>query len=108
MSNKQSGNQDESMPKDDSIRDTENEKKIVLEIFNSLDDSTPYIVHIPAPEELINVTVDVYTRFKVDSIITRQKRSMTVEFNSHMRSENCIVKLRNNTWQTVSEKKECL
>jgi len=105
MSKKQIKNQDDSMPKDESIRDVENEKRIVFEIFESPDGSAPYTIYIPSSEELTKVTVDVYTRFDADSINTRQMRSMTVEFNSHMRSDNGSVSLRNNSWQTVSEKR---
>jgi len=107
MSKKLNDNQGESMP-DELIRDAENDKRIVFEIFESSDGSEPYTIYIPSSEELTKVTVEVYTRYTVDSINTRQMRSMTVELNSHMISENGTVSLRNNTWQTVSEKKEYL
>ena len=111
MSEKQIMSHNERLPKDEdeSSCDAEKNKKVVLEIFKSPDDdSAKHTIYIPSSEELTKVTVDVYTRFTVDSIKTRQMRSMTVELNNHMIPENGIVSLRNNTWQTVSEKKEYL
>ena len=111
MSERQIISHSEKLPKDEdeSTGNTEKDKRVVLGIFKSPDDdSANHTIYIPSSEELTKVTVDVYTRFDVGSIKTRQMRSMTVEFDNHMISENGTVSLRNNTWQTVSEKKEYL
>ena len=107
MSGRQIISHNEKLPKDEdeSTGDTEKDKRVVLEIFKSPDDSANHTIYIPSSEELTKVTVEVYTRFTVDSIKSRQMRSMTVEFDNHMISENGTVSLRNNTWQTVSEKR---
>jgi len=108
MSGRQIISHNEKLPKDEdeSTGDTEKDKRVVLEIFKSPDDdSANHTIYIPSSEELTKIVVEVYTRFTVDSVKTRQMRSMTVEFDNHMISENGTVSLRNNTWQTVSEKR---